>query len=81
MRHERLVFDRALVDEWRVASAAGLDVRAAAERIAVCATNVVDAWGFWPKDRAPRMEAARREGERMRAFAASFPPLKWGATG
>ena len=74
VRHERLVFDRALVDEWRVASAAGLDVRAAAERIAVCATNVVDAWGFWPKDRAPRMEAARREGERMRAFAASFPP-------
>ena len=74
VRGERLVFDRALVDEWRVARSAGLDVRAAASRIAVCATNVVDAWGFGQKERAARMESARSEGERMGAFAASFPP-------
>ena len=74
VRHERLVFDRALVDEWRTASAAGLDVCAAANRIAVCATNVIDAWGFPEKDRAVRMKSARKEGDRMKAFAANYPP-------
>ena len=75
VRQERLVFDRALIDEWRAVERAGggLDIRAAAARIAVAATNVVEAWGFGAETLKWRRELARRESERMKAFAAKHP--------
>ena len=74
VRQERLVFDKALIDEWRVASAADLDVCAAANRIAENGPAVVDSWYYTEKDRPTYRWFARRYGEQVKTFAANYPP-------
>jgi hypothetical protein len=73
VRRERLVVDRALLDEWRAARADPEDVKAAALRIAANSVAAVEDWGFDKKSLEKRRIKAEEEALRARAFADRFP--------
>jgi hypothetical protein len=73
VRRERLVVDRALLDEWRAARADPAVVKSAALRIAENVEALVDDWWFKGGELVRRKRDAAEEASRVRAFADRFP--------
>ena len=73
VRRERLVVDRAFIDEYRAAEASPKLVRAAAERIAANCAALTEAWGFKGDAREKHLRRAADEAARLGAFAVRCP--------